>query len=160
MKPVYLFPNKLKIPALIVFIISIILIVLQFSNISIEINTKVFALISDPFLDRENTGKFIWIKQDIYNEVLNTLFFSSGLILAFAKEKIDDEMITLIRYKSLTITTYFIFGMIILAEIFIYGTSFIYVIMSYFYGFIIFLNIIYYTKLYIYKKQFSHENED
>ena len=109
MKPVYLFPNKLKIPALIVFIISIILIVLQFSNISIEINTKVFALISDPFLDRENTGKFIWIKQDIYNEVLNTLFFSSGLILAFAKEKIDDEMITLIRYKSLTITTSFIF---------------------------------------------------
>src|SRR5690554_351686 len=160
MKPVYLFPNKLKIPALIVFIISIILIVLQFSNISIEINTKVFALISDPFLDRENTGKFIWIKQDIYNEVLNTLFFSSGLILAFAKEKIDDEMITLIRYKSLTITTYFIFGMIILAEIFIYGISFIYVIMSYFYGFIIFLNIIYYTKLYIYKKQFSYENED
>src|SRR5690606_26830843 len=114
MKPVYLFPNKLKIPALIVFIISIILIALQFSNISIEINTKVFALISDPFLDRENTGKFIWIKQDMYNEVLDTLFFSSGLILAFSKEKIDDEMITLIRYKSLTITTYFIFGMIIL----------------------------------------------
>lgn len=160
MKPVYLFPNKLKIPALIVFIISIILIVLQFSNISIEINTKVFALISDPFLDRENTGKFIWIKQDMYNEVLDTLFFSSGLILAFSKEKIDDEMITLIRYKSLTITTYFIFITLILSEFLIYGMSFGYVIMFFYYMFIILLNIIYYTKLYIYKKQFSHENED
>ena|SRR5690606_30629403 len=160
MKPVYLFPNKLKVPALIVFIISIILIVLQFSNISIEINTKVFALISDPFLDRENTGKFIWIKQDMYNEVLDTLFFSSGLILAFSKEKIDDEMITLIRYKSLTITTYFIFITLILSEFLIYGMSFGYVIMFFYYMFIILLNIIYYTKLYIYKKQFSHENED
>ena len=160
MKPVYLFPNKLKIPALIVFIISIILIALQFSNISIEINTKVFALISDPFLDRENTGKFIWIKQDMYNEVLDTLFFSSGLILAFSKEKIDDEMITLIRYKSLTITTYFIFITLIISEFLIYGMSFGYVIMFFNYMFILLLNIIYYTKLYIYKKQFSHENED
>lgn len=160
MKPVYLFPNKLKIPALIVFIISIILIVLQFSNISIEINTKVFALISDPFLDRENTGKFIWIKQDIYNEVLNTLFFSSGLILAFTKEKVEDEMITLIRYKSLVNTTYIIFILVIISELLIYGMSFGYVIMFFYYVFIILLNTFYYTKLYIYKKQFSNENED
>ncbi len=160
MKPIYLFPNKLKIPALVVFIISIVLIVLQFNEISTELNMNVFAIVSDPFLDSENSGNFRWVAQDMYNEVLDVLFFTSGIILAFSKEKVEDEMITLIRFQSLTNTTYIIFALLILSEFLIYGISFGYVIMFFFYAFIVFLNIFYYTKLYIYKKQFSHENED
>lgn len=160
MKSIYLFPNKLKIPALVVFIISIVLIVLQFNEISTELNMNVFAIVSDPFLDSKNSGNFRWVAQDMYNEVLDVLFFTSGLILAFSKEKIEDEMIGLIRYQSLVNATYFIFTLLIISEFLIYGMSFGYVIMFFYYVFVLFLNIFYYTKLFIYKKQFSYENED
>ena len=162
MKSIYLFPNKLKIPALILFSISFVLIILQSTHtFEIEINTKVFALANDYILEGENLDKYLIIITDnIYNEILDITFFISGILLAFTKEKTEDEMISLLRYQSLTNSTYFTFGMLILAEVFIYGGSFIPVIVFFFYGFLIFLNIFYYTKLYIYKKQFSYENED
>lgn len=161
MKPIYLFPNKLKIPALILCFISFTLIILQMDILEFEINTKVFAIASDYILNEEDLDlHFTVITDNIYNEILDITFFISGILLAFSKEKTEDEMIALIRYQSLTSATYFTFGMLILAEVFIYGASFIPVIMFFFYGFILFLNIFYYTKLFIYKKQFSYENED
>lgn|SRR5690554_6474541 len=160
MKSIYLFPNKLKIPALVLFIISLVLLVLHFNEVSPELNMKVFAIVSDPFLDNKNRGTFTWVDQNMYNELIDILYITSGLMLAFSKEKIEDEMITLIRYKSLVNTTYIIFILVILSELLIYGMSFGYVIMFFYYVFIVLLNIFYYTKLFIYKKQFSYENED
>ncbi len=160
MKSIYLFPNKLKIPALVIFIISLFLIILQYSGIKTEINTIVFAFVSDTFTEISNNTYFGFVKEDIYNEILDCSFFISGIILAFSKEKIEDEMITLIRLKSLVYSTYFIFTLLILSEIFIYGLSFLNVIMGFLYFFVILANLFYYTKLFIYKKQFSYENED
>lgn len=160
MKPVYLFPNKLKIPALITFICSLILIMLQFNGIEYIINAKVYAIASDHFLNSEENVYLGWVTENIYNEILDILYFSSGIILIFSKEKIEDEMIRMIRYQSLVYSSYFIFSMLILSEIFIYGMSFLPVIMFFFYAFVLFLNIFYYSKLFIYKKQFSYENED
>lgn len=125
-----------------------------------EINIKVFAIASDHILNGNNDVYFGIATENIYNELLDIIFFSSGIILAFSKEKTEDEMISLLRYKSLVYSTYFTFGMLILSEIFVYGGSFVFVIMFFFYCFILFLNIFYYTKLFIYKKQFSYENED
>src|SRR5690606_4757167 len=103
---------------------------------------------NDYILEGENLDKHsVIIIDNIYNEILDILFFISGLVLIFSKEKVEDEMIAFIRYKSLTYTTYSVFLLLILSEIFIYGASFITVILSYFYGFIILLNIFYYTKL-------------
>ena len=161
MKSIYLFPNKLKIPALVIFTISLFLIILQYQGIKTEINTTVFAFESDTVIFP--TGSKIYFsldKQDIYNEILDCSFFISGIILAFSKEKIEDEMITFIRLKSLVYTTYFIFTTLILGEIFIYGLPFLNIIMGVLYFFIILTNLFYYTKLFIYKKQFSYENED
>jgi len=160
MKSIYLFPNKLKIPALVIFLISLSLIILQYSGIKTEINTTVFAFISDTFTENSYNTYFGFVKEDIYNEILDCCFFISGIVLAFSKEKIEDEMITLIRLKSLVYTTYFIFSLLILGEIFIFGLSFLNVIMGFLYFFVILANLFYYTKLFIYKKQFSYENED
>lgn len=160
MKSIYLFPNKLKIPALVVFIISLILIILHYSDITTEINITVFVFASDSFTPTSNGIYFGFDKQNIYNEILDCSFFISGIILAFSKEKTEDEMITFIRLKSLVYTTYFIFVLLILSEIFIYGLPFLNVIMGFLYSFVILTNIFYYTKLFIYKKQFSYENED
>ena len=160
MKSIYLFPNQLKIPALVLCLISFVMIILQINSFEYEINMKVYAIASDAILNGNNDIYFGIATENIYNELLDIIFFSSGIVLAFSKEKTEDEMIALIRYKSLTYATYFTFGMLILSEIFIYGGSFVFVIMFFFYCFILFLNIFYYTKLFIYKKQFSHENED
>lgn len=161
MKRIYLFPNKLKIPALVIFIISLFLIILQYSGIETEINTTVFVFVSDTMAFPKGWGTYFrFEKQNIYNEILDCSFFISGIILAFSKEKIEDEMITFIRLKSLVYTTYFIFSLLILCEIFIYGLPFLNVIMGFLYFFVILANLFYYTKLFIYKKQFSYENED
>lgn len=160
MKNIYLFPNKLKIPALILCIISFVMIILQLNLFEYEINIKVFAIVSDHVLNGNNDTYFGIATENVYNELLDIIFFASGIVLAFSKEKTEDEMIGLIRYKSLTYATYFTFGMLILSEIFVYGGSFVFVVMFFFYCFILFLNIFYYSKLFIYKKQFSYENED
>lgn len=162
MKNIYLFPNKLKIPALMFFLISLFLIILQYSGIKTEITTTVFAFISDGFALDSNVDSYFlsFVKEDIYNEILDCVFFISGSILAFSKEKIEDELITFIRFKSLVYATYFTILLLVLSEIFIYGWAFLGFLMIYFYSFILFLNIFYYTKLFIYKKQFSYENED
>lgn len=158
MKSIYLFPNRLKIPALVAFVTSIILIILYYSDIKIEIPLTVFAFVSDNFLSKAEYFNFV--EQDIYNEILDCTFFISGMILAFSKEKVEDEMITFIRLKSLLYSTYFIFILLILGEIFIHGLSFLNVIVGFLYTFIILTNIFYYTNLFIYKKQFDHENEN
>src|SRR5690606_10249389 len=161
MKRIYLFPNKLKIPALVVFLIALVLIILHYSDITTEINATVFVFASDTLTFPTGQGiYFDFDKQNIYNEILDCTFFISGIILAFSKEKVEDEMITFIRLKSLVYTTYFIFVLLILSEIFIYGLPFLNVIMGFLYSFVILTNIFYYTKLFIYKKQFSYENED
>jgi len=158
MKRIYLFPNRLKLPALVVFVISMILIILQISGYEIVINATVFAFISDSFGAKKVT--FGFVEQNIYDEILNCAFFISGAILAFSKEKIEDEIITFLRFKSLVYAVYCMLSLLILSEIFIYGMSFLTFLVVYFYAFVIFLNIFYYSKLFIYKKQFSHENED
>lgn len=162
MKPIYLFPNKLKLPALVVFVISLVLIILQNSGFETEINTTVFAFVSDGFALSSKTDRVIFgfVEENIYNEILDCAFFASGAILAFSKEKIEDEMITFIRFKSLVYAVYCMLSLLILSEIFIYGWTFLTFLMVYFYAFVVLLNIFYYTKLFIYKKQFSHENED
>ncbi len=160
MKSIYLFPNKLKITALVIFIISLTLVILIPFEIVYELRVPVFAIASDHFLSSENSFYLSFGKEDIYNELVDLLFFSSGIILAFSKEKTEDEMIGLIRYKSITNATYFTFTLLIISEFLVFGMPFVYIIMFFYYAFILFLNIFYYTKLFIYKKQFSYENED
>ena len=160
MKPVYLFPNKLKIPALVFFLISLVLLILYYSEVKIELYFTVFAFVSDTFTLNSNIRYFDFVVEDIYNEILDCTFFVSGIILTFSKEKIEDEMITNIRLKSLVYSTYFIFALLIIGEFFVYGLSFLSIMVGFLYSFIILINLFYYTNLLIYKKQFSYENED
>lgn len=164
MKSIYLFPNKLKIPALLVFIIALILYFADAVDNFIEIpkiEIPVFALFSDDgnFIKPESEYSTIIIN-NIADEIISCMFFIGGIILAFSKEKIEDEMITYIRLKSLVYSTYFSFSLLILNELFVYGYAALYVPIFFYKAFLIFLNIFYYTKLFIYKKQFSYENED
>ncbi|UUV21917.1 hypothetical protein [Paenimyroides aestuarii] len=163
MKNIYLFPNKLKIPALVLFLFSCIAMLLEAAEIYTlpELKTSVFAVVSDKGnLFNPSAEYSSIITNSITDEIIECMFFISGIVLAFSKEKIEDELITFIRFKSLVYATYFTILLLVLSEIFIYGWAFLSFLMIYFYSFILFLNIFYYTKLFIYKKQFSYENED
>ncbi len=163
MKRIYLFPNKLKIPALVVFLLSCIAMILEVAEIYTlpELKTSVFAIVSDDgSLFNPTTEYSSIIINSITDEIIDCMFFIGGIVLAFSKEKIEDEMISYIRLKSLVYSTYFSFSLLILNELLVYGFSAFYASIFFYYAFILFLNIFYYTKLFIYKKQFSHENED
>lgn len=163
MKSIYLFPNKLKIPALVIFLISCIVYTIEASDIYTlpELETYVFAIVSDDGNLFNPTSEYSSIiKNSITDEIIQCMFFIGGIVLAFSKEKIEDEMITYIRLKSLVYATYFLFSLLILNELLIYGWASLYIDIFFYYAFVIFLNIFYYTKLFIYKKQFSYENED
>lgn len=164
MKSIYLFPNKFKIPALLVFILSLVLYVADTADNILEIpnlEIPVFALISDDgSLMSPKPEYSAIIKNNISDEIISCMFFIGGIILAFSKEKIEDEMITLLRLKSLVYATYFSFSLLILNELLVYGFAALYAPIFFYKAFLLFLNIFYYTKLFIYKKQFSHENED
>lgn len=158
MKPVYLFPNKFKIPALVLFIISIALFFPSYNDNIFGIKGKVLALISQyPFGE---TMYFHFGEDELSDELVTSLFIISGIILAFSKEKIEDEFIQTIRFRALVQTTYFTYGLTLMSVFFTYGVPYLSIVTLLIFTHLVLLNIIYYTKLYIYKKQFSHENED
>ncbi|MDO5636060.1 MAG: hypothetical protein Q4G18_02260 [Myroides sp.] len=160
MKRIYLFPNKLKIPALLLFLISAILFIPSYSyeNELFSINATVFSFIAEyPFGE---TMYFTWLNDEISNEIITTLYIVSGIILAFSKEKIEDEFIQSIRFKALVQSTYFTYAITLICVFFTYGIPFFSVVTLLIFVNLLILNTFYYTKLFIYKKQFSYENED
>ena len=105
MKSIYLFPNKLKIPALLLFLTSAILFIPSYSyeNELFSIYATVFSFIAEyPFGE---TMYFTSLNDEISNEIITTLYIISGIILAFSKEKIEDEFIQTIRFKALVQST-------------------------------------------------------
>jgi hypothetical protein len=55
------------------------------------------------------------------------LIILSGLVVAFSKEKLEDELISSIRLKSLVWATYVNYGVLLLAFIFVYDLSFLWI---------------------------------
>ena len=88
------------------------------------------------------------------------LYITWGETPQAVKEKIEDEFILSIRFKSLVQATYFTYTMTLFFVLFTYGLSFMSLISLLIFLHLILLNFFYYTKLFIYKKQFSYENED
>lgn len=159
MRSHFLFPNAFKIPALTVFILSIILLILQADEtFSPTLDITVFAVSKTGILSGDNNVSFGWITDDIYGESVDILFIISGLVLAFSKQKVEDEMIAGLRLKSLVRTTFLIYILLIFSIIFLYGMSFLPVVMFFFYAFLIFFNLSFYINLYIHNKTFSDEN--
>lgn len=155
MKKIFLFPNYLKIPALLVFLTSIILLIFketELFTLDFQCNVLCIDLIKKPHVKIKNNN--------IYSEIINICYFVSGIILAFTKQKIEDEMVGLIRYKALTTSSFFLVGLLVFAEVFFYEFTYFVFLIIYFYAFVLVLNGMFYSKLYVYYKKFSDDNED
>ena len=126
MKTSYLFPHSFKKGSGALLIISLVAFLsISFINREqefIQLPVNVFAIIFDKGLEANYFG---FTENNFVDEILMTLFIVSGLIFAFSKEKIEDEMVSKIRLESLVWATYVNYGVLLFCVIFIYGIFFL-----------------------------------
>jgi hypothetical protein len=132
MKTKYLFPNAMKIPGWIFFVIGI---VILFSCIGFdldqqyEIEVNMPAIISEIPFDKANSGVFRIIKNSIYDEVAFSLILIGAMFIAFSKEKHEDEYIMQLRLESLVWAFLVNTAIMLFCIIFFYGLAFYSVMM-------------------------------
>ena len=106
MKTNYLFPNRLKKIGWLLFIPGIILGIVYLiyqSDISL-FNIKVFAIAEEAIFS--DTTFFSISENNILDEISSILLIIGTLLIAFSKEKSEDEFISKIRLESLVWATY------------------------------------------------------
>ena len=127
MKTNFLFPHRFKkwgwavlIPSLILGFITVL------TDYEPEfLDVQVFALFIDGFLGEDKLVGFT--ENNILNELLGVLVIISGLLVAFSREKYEDEFISKLRLESLVWATYLNYGILLLAMILLYDFTFLWV---------------------------------
>ena len=120
-----LLPNRFKkIGWFILISATIPGIILVFSGFeSMPLHAKVFALFNDEFLGKNQS--FSFINTNITNTIVGTLFIAGALLVGFSKEKNEDEFIASLRQSSLLWAVLVNYILLLFSFVFIYGTSFL-----------------------------------
>jgi len=157
MKTNYLLPNRFKKVGWALFVPGFIfgIIYLIMNPEPKWLNIKVFAFISDNHFSP--TYFFKVIDENVFNEISSLLLIFGAAFIAFSKEKKEDEFISKIRLESLLWATYLNYAVLILATLFIFGTSFLYVLFFNMFTILIFFIIRFKWVLYKSKKSFKNE---
>ncbi|MBK8698611.1 MAG: hypothetical protein IPN29_03360 [Saprospiraceae bacterium] len=127
MKSNYLFPHTYKNLGWMVLVPSAIA---GFLIVAFNYEPKFLELTVPAFFVNQFFGDEMWfgfIKNNILNEVIGVLLIVSALLVAFSKEKEEDEFIAKIRMESLVWATYVNYGILLLAMVFVYDLSFFWV---------------------------------
>ena len=127
MKLNYLFPNRYKKIGLIILIPSLILglivVIYDLEPEMFDLNVPA-VFVNDIFEDSAFMGI---TNNNILNEICGVFLIISLILVAFSKEKQEDELINKIRLESLVWATYLNYGILLLAMIFVYDLSFLWV---------------------------------
>ena len=111
------------------------------------------------FID-EITGKtrlYGIIKNNILNEIIGVLIIISAFMVAFSKEKTEDEYISKIRLDSLVWSIYFNYAVLLFAFLLIYELSFSWVMIFNMFTVLFFFIIRFHWKIYKLKTTGNHE---
>jgi FlaA1/EpsC-like NDP-sugar epimerase len=160
MKTRFLLPNKLKqwgwillIPSA---ILGILIIFFEFEMKFLEF--KVFTIYSGSFAPwGSNSVVFSFDKVNLTSTIVGILFLLGSFMVAFAKEKHEDEFISKIRLESLLWATYINFAILLFCFLFFYGVGFMYVMI--FNMFTILILFIIRVNYVIYRTSKSLQNE-
>ena len=116
-------PNKLRIYGWVILLFGIILCVSRFYfGVKPEfLNIKVFAVYSKYF----ETNYFKVIENHVSEELTALLILVGLFILSFTNEKIENDSVSAIRYKSFIFAFYINTVLIALSFLFVYGFGFI-----------------------------------
>ena len=127
MKLNYLFPSNYKKIGWIIFIPTLIfgLFTIIFEYEPEILDTKVFAIFIDEFFKEDRLLGML--DNNILNEILGVIMIISSVLVAFSKEVNEDEYISKIRLESLVWAVYLNYAILLLAFLFVYGMSFLWV---------------------------------
>jgi hypothetical protein len=103
-------------------------IVLITTNFEAEwLNARVFAIFHDDQIigDSIDNKPFTWIETNITSTALGILFIISAMFVGFSKEKVEDEFIANLRLSSLMWSVWVNYALLLLAFLFVYGLSFL-----------------------------------
>ena len=159
MKTNYLFPHKFKWISGILFIVSISIMLCWIIEPDIfkdiEIKSKVFAIAETAFMG--DNVYFGIIDTNILDELLMATVIISGLVFAFSKEKIEDEMTSKIRLESLAWATYANYLIFLFCVLFIYGMVFLNIIMFAFFTHLLFFILRFNWEIYKFNRTTNEE---
>ncbi|NMM47791.1 hypothetical protein [Marinigracilibium pacificum] len=128
MKTSYLLPYEWKKAGWIVFIpsiaIGLYLVITEYEPSVFDLRLP--SIFVDDFIDSDKKLYGI-VENNFLNEIVGVLAIISGLVVAFSKEKIEDEFISKIRLESLVWATYVNYGVLLITILFVYDFSFFYV---------------------------------
>ncbi|WP_121667950.1 hypothetical protein [Mesonia aquimarina] len=162
MKTNYLLPNSFKKWGWIIFLIGIGLGIIYCCGYDSPkfFDTKVFALVVDEFtvnLGGANSKFFTLYKTNFFDELICLLLIIGGLLVAFSKQKIEDEFISKIRVESLIWATYCNYFILLIAILFVYETPFFWVMIFNMFTVLLFFIIRFHWASYRMKKLVTDE---
>ena len=127
MKISYLFPNKFKNIGWFIFIpsalIGCITFIFEYEPSALDFN--VFAIFIEELLGDTYFSGFV--KNNILNEIFGILTILSSILVAFSKEKLEDEYISKIRLESLVWAVYLNYAILLVGFLFIFDLAFLWV---------------------------------
>ena len=158
MKTNYLFPNQFQRLGWFLFIPGILLGIVFLITGADDItffNFKVLSIAKLPIFGE--TVFFSISENNILDEIIGMLIITGGLLIAFSKEKSEDEFISKIRLESLVWATYINYAILIITIIFIYDLIFFWVLVFNMFTVLIFFIIRFKWALYKSKNQIRDE---
>lgn len=157
MKTNYLFPNRYKKAGWVLFILGILLgVVFMIFETDLSVCViKVFAIAVNRFAG--DTSYFTVIRNEVFDEIVCLLIVVGALLVAFSKEKSEDEFISKIRLESLVWATYVNYVILIVSIIFVYEMIFFWVLIFNMFTLLIFFLIRFNWVLYKTKNQVKDE---
>lgn len=125
MKNQILLPNRMKKIGWWVLIPSVIVgLYVVLTDYSLQLpKIKVFALVSDQMLGKRHF--FSVVETDPALTVLGVFFIIGALMVAFSKEKIEDEFIAELRLSSMLWAVLVSYLLLLVAFLFVYGMVFL-----------------------------------
>lgn len=154
----YLFPNRYKkigwiilIPAI---VLGLVMIVESFELAFLDFNVPAI-FVNQLFGEKQLYGI---IQNNLLDEIIGILIIVGGLLVAFSKEKQEDEFINKIRLESLVWATYINYAILILAFLIVYDYSFFLVMLFNIFTILIFFIIRF--KWQLVKLQNSNNHEE
>ncbi|MDB4256560.1 hypothetical protein N9836_01740, partial [Flavobacteriaceae bacterium] len=106
-------------------IIGLLTLIYEYEPSFLDFNVP--AIFVDELLSSVNRKTFRMVTNNILNEILGVLIIISTFLIAFSKEKSEDEYISKIRFESLAWAVYFNYAIFILTLLFIYDFAFLWV---------------------------------
>lgn len=124
-----LLPNKYKLIGWCILIpATIVGLILSIKDMeTFRFNSKALAIVNEPLMS--STEFFKVINGNITPTIVGILFIAGAMMVGFSKEKKEDEFIAKVRLSSLLWAVWVNYFLLFLSFLFVYGFSFITVMM-------------------------------